>query len=525
MPEIELDAPFKQKDNVTQMDNQSLERKTVALLYMLGIPQAPSSETDDKRLRKAGSMRKERGSMVVVRGEEHIPAVSGILASSCRIGMSVGMMLRLRIWTSMSLMTWKMPSSSLADVEVEFVWFYNHHHRATSESHLAFHQSSTMESSVSCYPMTGSVSLRFLQHASPDAFFDLKQTVDRPVCAGPVNGGGVVLERISVIGDRKKVCSLQDFLYTRDNLHLPSERRGQRRTMTGRKRNDCTAGIILPVLILCVMLSNSHRIRNVFWGIWHTQSGTIEYKHFVGSVEIPHRGEDLFRNDGLSVFQMSHLDTLDGLVQHITDAAPSTTLPILTNTHLLACDFNRVTRTAVKHFSLQLSHGILYLKPEPHEDASKDIQKHYDLVLYNCRKAREDLFPAIEMDLMDIEPLLLTDIRGSYGLEPLLRFIKRILGYWSTRIDLLDDIHDIIHSVLSSLQAVVTYLDYIEQFARFVYGRFVDKDWVDRHRGRSDLHWCLHQTKESVFKVAFALPLHLWPLGYRPAYALSALFH
>ncbi|KAK0234350.1 hypothetical protein EDD85DRAFT_78644 [Armillaria nabsnona] len=123
------------------------------------------------------------------------------------------------------------------------------------------------------------------------------------------------------------------------------------------------------------------------------------------------------------------------------------------------------------------------------------FNEHNHQVLNNCRQTREELLPAIEMNLAEMKPLLVTE---SYGLQLFFRFIKHIPGYWSTRIDLLNDIRDIILSLRSSLRVV-------KQDARLDHARLLDKNWVARHRGRSDLRWCLGETRWSV---SFVLPTH-----------------
>ncbi|PBK67951.1 hypothetical protein ARMSODRAFT_976237 [Armillaria solidipes] len=96
------------------------------------------------------------------------------------------------------------------------------------------------------------------------------------------------------------------------------------------------------------------------------------------------------------------------------------------------------------------------------------------------------------MNLTDMKLQLLTDLRRSYGIEYFLWFIKHIPGCWSTQIDLLDDIHDIVYSMRSLVQVVMVCLDHVKQYACLVHALLLDKDWAARNRGRSDLCWCLH---------------------------------
>ncbi len=221
--------------------------------------------------------------------------------------------------------------------------------------------------------------------------------------------------------------------------------------------------------------------------------------------------------------QRTYSDILFALVQHVAGAALSTTFPILTPIRILVSAFDNATRAGLENFGSQIGQGVFHVAPEPIK-LGDFFNEHYHQVLNNCRKAREELLPAIETNLTEIEPLLIAELHGSYGLELFFRFIKHIPGCWSTRIDLLDDIQDIIYSLRSSLRVVGACLDHVEQYARIVHACFLNKDWVARHRGRSDLRWCLRGTKQSVFKVAFVLPAHSRLPGYRPVYVFLVLF-
>ncbi|KAK0214677.1 hypothetical protein EDD85DRAFT_501532 [Armillaria nabsnona] len=221
--------------------------------------------------------------------------------------------------------------------------------------------------------------------------------------------------------------------------------------------------------------------------------------------------------------QKSYSDALSTLVQH---SAPSTTFLILTPIRLLISLLDNATREVLRYFGLQLCQGILCVEPGPTpDDVASLFNEQYHQVLDICRQTREDLLPAIDMDLTDIEPRLLAELRGSYGLEYFFRFIKHIPGCWSTRIDLLDDIHDIVYSIRSSLQVVAACLDHVEHYARLVHARLLDKHWVARNRGRSDLCWSLVGIMWSVLNMSSILPKHYQLPGYRPAYVFLVLFH
>ncbi|KAK0431557.1 hypothetical protein EV421DRAFT_1742995 [Armillaria borealis] len=113
------------------------------------------------------------------------------------------------------------------------------------------------------------------------------------------------------------------------------------------------------------------------------------------------------------------------------------------------------------------SQGLFHVEPEPIKLGTDLFNEHIHQVLNNCRQAREELLPAIEMNLAEMKPLLVTELYGSYGLELFFWFMKHIPGYWSTRIDLLNDIRDIILSLRSLLRVV-------KQDARLDHARLLD---------------------------------------------------
>ncbi|PBK63673.1 hypothetical protein ARMSODRAFT_532145 [Armillaria solidipes] len=113
---------------------------------------------------------------------------------------------------------------------------------------------------------------------------------------------------------------------------------------------------------------------------------------------------------------------------------------------------------------------------------------------------------------------LMTELRGLYGLETFLRFIKQMPGFWSVRIDLLDDIPEIISLLYSSCGAMMSCLDCVELYSRLLQTRFKDTEWVSLHRDRPDLIWCLGAIESSVEKSLSGLSCHYDLETYLPWY-------
>ncbi|KAK0430205.1 hypothetical protein EV421DRAFT_1860021 [Armillaria borealis] len=181
----------------------------------------------------------------------------------------------------------------------------------------------------------------------------------------------------------------------------------------------------------------------------------------------------------LSKSQRMFTLALGYLIQRVVDVGPSTAVPILTPICYLA------------------ARGRCCLA-EP--DRGVLESKYFCELLDVSQQARHQLVPAIEANLVDIEPLLVSKLRGPHGLERLLHFLKQILGFWSGRIDLLDDILDIMSSICSSGRTIVDCLEHFERYTYVMKAHFLDPDWVASHRGRPDLIWCLYGTGELVME-------------------------
>ncbi|KAK0434088.1 hypothetical protein EV421DRAFT_1993131 [Armillaria borealis] len=227
----------------------------------------------------------------------------------------------------------------------------------------------------------------------------------------------------------------------------------------------------------------------------------------------------------LQTSQRSSSSTLDAMVQHVVDAGPSTTFPILTPIRYLVTAFDNGIQDALCEFNILLRLGMEPIEHgplEPNECIQKSsyiqLRKHYI-------HARDELIPAIETNLTKIEPLLITELHGSYELEFFLRFIKKIPWFSSARINLLD-IPTIFSSLRSSLRAVLVCLEYVEHHAHNFLTCFLDVDWVNRQRGRTDLLWCLDGTRQSLIQMSWGLCTHTKMSGYLPpGVCFLALFY
>ncbi|PBK98042.1 hypothetical protein ARMGADRAFT_1074913 [Armillaria gallica] len=197
----------------------------------------------------------------------------------------------------------------------------------------------------------------------------------------------------------------------------------------------------------------------------------------------------------LQTSQRSSSSTLDALVQHVVDAAPSTTYPILTPIRCLVTTFDDGIQNALCEFFILLRLGMDPIEQGPLEPNERIQKSSYIQLRKHYKYARDELIPAIETNLTKIEPLLIAELHGSPALELFLRFIKKLPGCWSARIDLLDDIPTIFSSLRSSLRAILVCLEYLKRYAYNVLTFFVDADWVNRHRGCMDLLWCLQGTR------------------------------
>ncbi len=116
------------------------------------------------------------------------------------------------------------------------------------------------------------------------------------------------------------------------------------------------------------------------------------------------------------------------LIQRVVDVGPSTAVPILTPICYLAARFDESIQRVMALFHTLFIRGRCCLA-EP--DRGVLESKYFCELLDVSRQARHQLVPAIEANLVDIEPLLVSKLRGPHGLERLLRFLKQIPGFWS----------------------------------------------------------------------------------------------
>ncbi len=185
-------------------------------------------------------------------------------------------------------------------------------------------------------------------------------------------------------------------------------------------------------------------------------------------------------------------ETLKYLVKHLSDGGPSTTLATITPLCRLAV-LEKATWLIMHKFHSLLSSAGWTIRHAGAFDNDAFLQ-----IANTCQLARKEIVPVIEKYLDRIEMPLMTELRGSYGLETFLRFIKQISGFWSVRIDLLDDIPEIISLLYSSCGAMMSCLDCVEQYSRLLQTRFKDTEWVSLHQDRPNLIWCLDATECSV---------------------------
>ncbi len=223
----------------------------------------------------------------------------------------------------------------------------------------------------------------------------------------------------------------------------------------------------------------------------------------------------------LKISQRSSSRTLYALVQHVVDAAPPTTYPILTPIRCLVTAFDNGIQDTLCEFLILLRLGMDPIEHGPLEPNERIQKSSYIQLRKHYIHTRDELIPAIETNLTKIEPLLVTELHGSPAHELFLRFIKKIPGFRSARIDLLDDIPTIFSSLRSSLRTVLVCLEYLKRHAYNVLTRFIDANWVNRHRGCMDLLWCLQGTRESLIQLNWGLRTHTKMPGYLPWYVAS----
>ncbi|PBK59437.1 hypothetical protein ARMSODRAFT_1027393 [Armillaria solidipes] len=190
----------------------------------------------------------------------------------------------------------------------------------------------------------------------------------------------------------------------------------------------------------------------------------------------------------LSTLVKSHTlfsDSVCYLADHVDTAGapPSTVAPIL----CLAVKLNDSTYCTIRDFCILLEIGCKSTSGRRQSAHPESYDEYSNSVAAHCRKARQNLVPAMENILADLTLRLVSHLSGLDMKEKFLRFMKGIPRFWSGHISL----DDLIFSVRSSCRTMMTCLDCVERYARSVRDRFHDRRWITRHKGRPDLQWCL----------------------------------
>ncbi|KAG7442026.1 uncharacterized protein BT62DRAFT_1041159 [Guyanagaster necrorhizus] len=110
----------------------------------------------------------------------------------------------------------------------------------------------------------------------------------------------------------------------------------------------------------------------------------------------------------------------------------------------------------------------------------------YDSMQLNAQCAR-DVFPLLDAAIFNAEAPLLTELQGSYGLEPMLCMLKWLPWSSSMRVDLLDDLPQLISALRSYSQGTMRYFNISEGLVVRLHEFCSDQELVATLEGRGEV--------------------------------------
>ncbi|PBK69602.1 hypothetical protein ARMSODRAFT_1018984 [Armillaria solidipes] len=215
--------------------------------------------------------------------------------------------------------------------------------------------------------------------------------------------------------------------------------------------------------------------------------------------------------DGLRDMEASVFHSTNYLITQITTCTPfqeEATLAILKPLRDAVVDFLNPVVEAWSHVAPVVS----YLASLPAPPSSWIAGKYYSMRL-NAQSARNRL-SNLDAVVASVEAPLLDQLRGPWGLEQLLRVLKW-LGTSSTRVDILDSLHQLLLEFHTYCVRTMRNLDVIEQFVVGLHDFFSDEDRVRALNSREEVCRRLHDLSRFATKSMQDAPSHLYMLGLK----------
>ncbi len=215
--------------------------------------------------------------------------------------------------------------------------------------------------------------------------------------------------------------------------------------------------------------------------------------------------------DGLCDMEASVFHSTNYLITQVTTCPPfqeKATLTIFEPFRDAVVDFLIPVVEAWSHVAPVVS----YLASLPAPPSSWIAGKYYSMRL-NAQSARSRLSNLDEV-VASVEVPLLDQLRGPWGLEQLFRVLKW-LGISSTRVDILDSLHQLLLKFRAYCVRTMRYLDVIEQFVVGLHDFFRDDGRVRALNEREEVCRRLHDLSRSATKSMQYAPSHPYMLGLK----------
>ncbi|KAK0190249.1 hypothetical protein F5146DRAFT_1137094 [Armillaria mellea] len=138
----------------------------------------------------------------------------------------------------------------------------------------------------------------------------------------------------------------------------------------------------------------------------------------------------------------------------------------------------------------------------------------YDSMRLNAQRVR-DTFPLLDATLVTTEALLIAELRGPYGLESLLCILKRLPWSSSMRVDLLDDLPQLISTLHSYCQGAMRYFNIAEGLVIRLHDFCNNKVLVEALERHGEVGRSLHDLSQFASDSTMHSSSHALDLGHR----------
>ncbi|KAK0476172.1 hypothetical protein IW261DRAFT_1492337 [Armillaria novae-zelandiae] len=222
--------------------------------------------------------------------------------------------------------------------------------------------------------------------------------------------------------------------------------------------------------------------------------------------------------DDLRDMEASLFHSVNFLITQVAICAPSrkeTSLATLEPLRDAAVDLIRSVVAILTNLPAVIDYFSCALGSQPiPESSSAYAAELYRAMLSNAQLVR-DAFPALNAAILSIEAPLITELRGSYGLETFLRTLTWLPWSSSMRVDLLDNLPQLISAIHSYCRGAMRYLDTVVEFTVRLGDFISDEKRVGALEGRENIAKGLGDLGRSALRNMGYIGIHPHGLGQK----------